>query len=201
MPAKVVGLTGGIGAGKTQASNYLQALGVTIVDADVIAREVVAAGQPALAHIAQTFGNTVISPDGALNRRALREIVFADPERRLQLEAITHPLIFSGIKRALAASQSAYSVLVSPLLLEGQQRNLVQRVLLVDCSTKQQLDRATLRDQQSTVAIQRIIDAQLPRAQRQQLADDIVLNDGSLAELQQKLDTLHQVYLAWALGG
>lgn len=194
----VVGLTGGIGSGKTAASDYLAGKGITVVDADLAARVVVMPGQPALEAIRQRFGDQVIQTDGALDRRALREIVFADPQARKVLEAITHPAIGAELLRQLQASTSPYTLLVSPLLLESGQHRLAQRILLIDVPEATQLARTTQRDQVPESQVEAIMAAQMPREEKRKRADDIVMNDGSLANLHQQLDTLHHRYLEMA---
>lgn len=197
-PRLIIGLTGGIGSGKTAASQWFADQDLHIVDADVVAREVVAPGQPALQDIVHHFGRDILHPDGWLDRAALRAKVFADPQARHQLEAITHPRIRAAMVAQLAAADSPYVVLVSPLLFETTQHELVHRTLLVDVAEEIQRQRASARDGQSVEAIERIMAAQMPRTQRQALADDIVLNNGTLAELHQQLLQLHQFYLQLA---
>ncbi len=191
----IVGLTGGIGSGKTAASDYLASLGIDVVDADVVAREIVAIGQPALAAISQHFGPSVLHADGSLNRAALRAIVFDSPSERKALEAITHPAIRLGIQQQLAASVSPYTLLVSPLLFESGQYQFAQRNVVIDASEDLQRQRASQRDGVSAEQISSIIAAQLPRTERTKRADDIVINHGDLADLYQQLDELHQKYL------
>lgn len=194
----VVGLTGGIGSGKTAASDYLAGKGITIVDADLASRVIVEPGQPALGLIRERFGTGVIAADGSLDRRALREIVFADATERQALEAITHPAIGEEIRRQIAASTSPYTLLVSPLLLETSQHQLTHRILLIDAPETLQLARTTARDKVARKQVEAIIAAQMPRQARIGRADDVLLNDGLLAHLHQKLDALHQQYLALA---
>jgi dephospho-CoA kinase len=197
----IVGLTGGIGSGKTAASDYFASLGITIVDADVVARLVVEPGQKALNDIQAHFGDDVINIDGTLNRRALRDIVFADDASRKVLESITHPAIAAEIIRQLNAAQSAYAILVSPLLLETSQHQLVQRILLIDVPEVIQIERTSQRDEVDQQQVKAIIAAQMSRAEKREKADDIVINDGSLAELQQQLDQLHSNYIELANTG
>lgn len=187
-----IGLTGGIGSGKTAASDWFAAQGITVVDADVVAREVVAVGKPALAEIAATFGAGMLNADGSLNRAAMREYIFATPNARQQLEAITHPRIRAEIIRQLASATSAYAVLVSPLLFETNQHELVQQTILIDVPESLQLTRASQRDGQTIESIQRIMQAQMSRSERQQRATHVIVNDGSLADLHGKLAALHQ---------
>lgn len=196
----VVGLTGGIGSGKTAASDYLAGKGITVVDADLVSRVVVEPGMPALAAIAERFGKGVIAADGSLDRRALRDIVFADAAERQALEAITHPAIGEEIRRQIAASTSPYTLLVSPLLLETSQHRLAHRVLLIDASEALQVARTTARDRVALKQVEAIIAAQMSREEKRARADDILLNDGLLAHLHQGLDALHERYLALAAG-
>jgi len=194
----VIGLTGGIGSGKTAASDYLATQGINVVDADVVARLVVEPGQPALQAIEQHFGSHVIQSDGTLDRRALRAIVFADPNARKELEAITHPAIGMEILRQLQASSSPYTLLVSPLLLESSQHKMAQRILLIDVPEELQLARTSNRDQVDEAQVKAIMAAQMSREEKRHRADDIVLNDADLASLHRQLDDLHQQYLEMA---
>ena len=194
----VVGLTGGIGSGKSAASTWFESQNIVVVDADIVAREVVQKGQPALDEIQQAFGDWVLLPDGELNRRALREHIFKTPEDRKILERITHPAIRNSIIQQLAQAKSAYAILVSPLLFETNQHELTQRTLLIDASEALQIQRASQRDGQNAEQIKTIIAAQMPRIKKQQMADDIVLNDGHLDHLYQHLIPLHQQYLSFA---
>lgn len=191
----ILGVTGGIGSGKSAATREFEALGITVVDADVVAREVVAPGQPALAAIAAHFGGEVILADGSLDRAALRHIVFSDPAQRKALEAITHPAIRDALARQLAAADSPYVILVSPLLWESGQDHFTDHTLLIDASEALQRERASRRDGVTPAQIDAIMQAQWSRAQRQARADDIVLNDGSEAELRAAVQRLHAVYL------
>lgn len=202
MATWILGVTGGIGSGKTAATDYLQQLGVTVVDADVVAREVVEPGTPALQAIADYFGSDAIiatgEQAGRLNRPWLRQCVFADPAQRLALEAITHPAIRDSLRQQLAAATSRYAVLASPLLWESGQVNLVQHTLLIDATEATQMQRASSRDGVSPAQIEAIMKAQWSRAQRLARADDIISNEGSLAELHARLDALHAHYLELA---
>lgn len=194
----ILGLTGGIGSGKSAASQWFEAQGIVVVDADVVAREVVAIGQPALAQIQQVFGDWVLLEDGSLNRRALREYIFQSPEARKTLENITHPAIRTSIIQQLDAAQSSYAILVSPLLFETNQHELTQHHLLIDATIELQIERASQRDGQNIEQIRNIIAAQMPREQKQAMADDIVLNDGHLDHLYAHLRPLHEKYLNMA---
>lgn len=192
----VLGLTGGIGSGKSAASQWFEQQGIVVVDADLAARIVVEAGQPALDEIRTAFGEWVLLPDGSLNRRALREHIFQSSQARQQLEAITHPRIREYIIQQLNAAQSPYTILVSPLLFETNQHLLTQHTLLIDASIELQIERAMQRDTQTVEQIKSIISAQMSREEKRQRADDIVMNDGNLQHLYSQLAELHQAYLS-----
>lgn len=194
----VLGLTGGIGSGKSAASQWFEAQGIAVVDADIVAREVVDIGQPALQQIREAFGDWVLLKDGSLNRRVLREHIFQSPEARKTLENITHPAIRTSIIQQLHAAQSPYAILVSPLLFETNQHELTQHTLLIDAAIELQIQRASQRDGQNVEQIQKIIAAQMPREQKRAMADDIVLNDGELEHLYAHLTPLHEKYLQMA---
>ncbi len=190
-----VGLTGGIGAGKTAVCNCFRKLGVPVIDADIIAREVVEPGQEALDLIRQHFGSAVITADGLLDRRVLREIIFADPEAKQALETILHPRITARMRAAAGDIDSPYCILCIPLLLETGQHELVDRILVVDVAEPVQVERVMLRDQCSEAQARAIIGKQMERAQRLRQADDIIVNQGSLDALCAQVDALHQDYL------
>lgn len=194
----VLGLTGGIGSGKTAASDYFAQQGILVVDADIVAREVVKPGEPAWQAIRDHFGPAVLQEDGTLNRAWLRQKVFAEPEERIWLEHQTHPRIRERIIQQLATATSPYAILVSPLLFESGQAQLAHRTLLVDVAEDVQIERACQRDQNNTDQIKRIIAAQMPRAEKQHLADDIADNSDTLAHLHHQLSQLHQQYLQLA---
>jgi len=194
----ILGLTGGIGSGKTAASDYLASKGIVVVDADVVAREVVEPGQPALQAIAERYGNDALLPDGRLNRAWLRQKVFAEPQEREWLESQTHPRIREAIIHQLQAATSAYAILVSPLLFESGHYQLTQRTLLIDVSEALQVERASQRDQNDAEQIRRIIAAQMSGADKRAKADDIADNSQDLNHLHQQLDQLHHTYLKLA---
>ena len=191
----IVGLTGGIGSGKTAASDYLASLGVVVVDADIVAREVVEPDQPAWQAIVDRFGEEALLPDRSLNRPWLRDKVFADPAIRQWLEQQTHPRIRERLEDQLAHASSDYVMLVSPLLFESGQDALVSRTLVIDVPVEVQLQRACARDSNNEVQIRNIIAAQMPREARLERADDVVDNSGTLASLTEQLMPLHQHYL------
>lgn len=194
----VIGLTGGIGSGKTMATDHFARLGITVVDADLASRVIVEPGKPALEEIAAHFGRDVLQPDGTLNRARLREIVFADPEARKTLERITHPRIAKEIARQLAASTSPYTILVSPLLFESSQHRYARRTLLIDVPEELQRNRAVSRDGVSAEQIEAIMAVQMSREQRRTLADDVILNDGQPEHLYAAIEALHARYLEMA---
>ncbi len=197
----VVGLTGGIGSGKSQVSRWFDEHGIVTIDADVLARDVVAKDSPTLKKIVAKFGDWVIDEAGELNRRAMREHVFGSAQALMDLEQITHPAIRSRAKELLATAQSPYVILVAPLLLEASEAglaNLCERVLVVDSHESLQVERASQRDGQTPERIQNIMANQLSRHDRLRQADDIVDNNGSLDDLYLKLEQLHQKYLAMA---
>jgi len=191
----VVGVTGGIGSGKSEATRRFEALGITVVDADVAARIIVEPGGSALAAIADHFGSDIIAADGTLDRAALRQRIFADDAERHWLERLTHPLIGEEIRNQLDASRSDYSILSSPLLLETQQKNLVDCVVVVDVPEDVQLERATARDANSEDQIRRIMAAQMSREQRLEMADIVIDNSKPLAELDEIVSELHKEFL------
>jgi len=193
----VVGLTGGIGSGKSEAARLFAALGVPVIDVDHISHQLTAPGQPILQDIANAVGRQFLLPDGRLDRAALRAHVFADNTARLQLEKILHPAIRQAALLQLAANQnSAYQILTIPLLFEGDTyHNIVNRTLVIDCDEARQIQRTMQRSGLTEQAVRTIMAAQISRAQRNQLADDIIENNGTLDELSQKVQEKHKKYL------
>jgi len=194
----VIGLTGGIGSGKSTVGKLFAELGIELVDADQLAREVVAPHSPALKEIAGHFGEGLLLADGNLDRAALRKTVFADPAQRRWLEQLLHPLIGELLTTRLNACRSPYCILESPLLLETSQHELVDRVLVVDVSEATQLQRALLRDGSDEATIKGIIAAQMPRSERLAKADEILDNEGSPAQLLPRIKELHDKFLTLA---
>jgi len=196
MSKLIIGLTGGIGSGKTTITNYFEELGIDIIDADVIAREVVAVNSPALKAIAEHFGNEYLLADGQLNRSLLRSRIFSNEVDKNWLNELLHPLIRLGIVDKTKSAKSLYCILVAPLLIENNLLALVDRVLIVDVSEATQLSRTLLRDSSSATEIKAIIASQTSREARTQAADDIINNDASsLAEIKTAVLTLNQKYL------
>jgi dephospho-CoA kinase len=193
-----VGLTGGIASGKTTVASLFAARGVPVIDTDEISRAVVAPGQPALETIARQFGSKILDPDGGLDRRRARELIFGDPARRRQLESILHPIILRELKRLSALAGGPYQILVIPLLVEGGLEGDVDRVLVVDASPERQVERLLQRDAENPQQAQAMIAAQAQRQTRLAKADDVITNDGTLAELESQVERLHQRYLGLA---
>jgi dephospho-CoA kinase len=192
----ILGLTGGIGSGKSAVAQHFIDLGVHLVDADHAARWVVEPGKPALAKIAEHFGSDVLQADGQLNRATLRSLVFADANERRWLEALLHPLIGQEIIQYLARAESPYAILVSPLLVESGQHKLTQRILVVDAPKQLQMQRTMARDQSSSEQVQAILKAQASREERLRHAHDVLLNDQDLTWLQAEVERLHTFYLS-----
>lgn len=194
----VVGLTGGIGSGKTAVSNLFSTLGVPVVDADLAQRVVVEKGQPALAKIAEHFGSEVLLDSGDLNRPVLRKIVFSQDQERGWLERLLHPLIFRELQKKLLAAEGPYALLVSPLLIETGQSRLTQRILVVDAPDELRIQRTMARDNNGETQVRAIMAAQTDRESRLSRADDVIVNDDGLTSLQEQVSSLHQQYLKLA---
>ena len=196
----VVGLTGGIGSGKTVASDRFEELGVKVVDADIASRVVVEIGKPALSSIEGQFGSDVISDDGSLNRAKLREIIFKDDEAKSWLESLLHPLIGQHILDEIASATSRYVILVSPLLFETAQFQMCNRTLLIDVPKDIQILRTAKRDKVPESQVEKIIASQMDRDQKIGKADDVIVNDGEIGDLISKIDKIHQRYIELADG-
>lgn len=193
-----VGLTGGIASGKSTVARLFAALGIPVIDTDELAREVVAPGTELLARIAERFGGELIGPDGALDRRALRRIVFADSGARADLEAMTHPAIRRAVELRSAAAGGPYQMLVIPLLVERGRGYALDRVLVVDSDEALQLARVQARDGATLAQARAILAAQSSRAARVAAADDVITNDGDIQALRVQVESLHRRYLALA---
>ena len=187
----VVGITGGIGSGKSAVTDYLESKGITVVDADKVARVVVEPGTSGLAAIAEHFGRDILLPDGTLDRAALRKIVFDNPDEREVLEGITHPRIREEIARQLSDASSPYVVLASPLLLESGQSSFADYVIVVDVPESVQLSRTMTRDDNSEQLVKSIMAVQLDRETRLARSDTSISNEGTLEELHTRVDALH----------
>lgn len=190
----VVALTGGIASGKTAVSDRLAELGAAVVDTDVIARQVVEPGSSTLMALAAAFGRDVLTDQGTLDRRKMRELIFSNPAKRETLESILHPAIAEEAERQIQEKSSLYCVLVVPLLVESGLFEWANRVLVVDVSQETQIQRVTARDNISREQALNILNAQTSREARLAVADDVVENNGSLTELDQAVRTLHKKY-------
>lgn len=197
-----VGLTGGIGSGKTTVAELFAALGAAVIDTDQIAHQLTARDGIAIAPIRQTFGADFITADGAMNRARMREAVFADPASKKKLEAILHPLIRSETERLAEAAKGPYPLFVVPLLVEsGIWKQRVSRVLVVDCDEEVQIQRVMQRNAMSEAQVRAIMATQAPRAARLAAADDVIVNDGDPAALTVQVERLHAAYVALAQAG
>jgi len=193
-----IGLTGGIASGKSTVEQRFLELGAAVIDADDSSRAVVARGQPGLAAVVARFGAAVLTAQGELDRRALRSLVFADPEKRRDLEAILHPLIREHMALEASRAVGPYLVLAIPLLVEGGSRDRVDRILVVDVDEAVQMQRLMTRDSIGADEARSILAAQSSRASRLRAADDVLENSGTVSELRQAVDRLHERYLALA---
>jgi dephospho-CoA kinase len=199
MPPRLrIGLTGGIASGKSTVARRFAELGVTVIDADESSRTVVAPGQPGLAELTKTFGTGVLTANGELDRRTLRNLVFADPQLRRDLEAILHPLIRADMERRAKTAVGPYLVMAIPLLLEGGSPGQVDRILVVDVDEDVQLKRVMARDCTTLEQARAILAAQASRAVRLKAADDVIVNSGTISDLRQAVDGLHERYLRLA---
>ncbi|MET0028633.1 MAG: dephospho-CoA kinase [Candidatus Thiodiazotropha sp.] len=192
---RVIALTGGIGSGKSAVSNHLETLGVPVIDADILAHQLVKPGQPALLEIQSSFGQHMIDEYGRLDRAALRNAVFSDPQQRKRLEAILHPRILAAMQDWIGQQHAPYVVLVIPLLFETGQTSLADRILVIDCEEPLQIERVMKRDNLSREQIEQIMASQVDRNTRLAGADDVILNNGNQDELIAATERLHQTYL------
>jgi dephospho-CoA kinase len=193
-----VGLTGGIASGKSTAAKFFGALGVPILDSDQVAREVVEPGQPPLERLVERFGRGILTPDGHLDRPALRNIVFSDPKARADLENLTHPAIGAALEARSATAGGPYQILVIPLLVEKNLGSQVNRVLVVDCDEALQIRRLHARDGSTRAQARAILDAQASRSARLKAADDVIRNDAEMSAVQAQVADLHARYLELA---
>ena len=199
MKPYTVGLTGGIGSGKSAVAALFAKLGVAVIDTDEIARELTRAGGAAIEPIRAVFGSGLIAADGALDRARMRRLVFADPAQKRKLEAILHPLIRKESARRVESSVSAYAILVVPLLAEGGvDRSRTQRVLVVDCSEAQQIERVMRRSGLSEKEVRDILASQATREERLAIADDVIDNRGDPETLERQVSSLNEKYLTFS---
>ncbi len=191
----IVGLTGGIASGKTTVANLFQSLGVPILDADVISRELVVPQMPAWKKIVEYFGKEILNPDQTLNRKVLRKIVFENKKSKEKLEQILHPLIYETMLEHAKQLKESYCLFVVPLLIETKQTSIVERILVVDCEESEQKQRVTYRDHLNESEIERVLAAQCNRQTRLAQADDVIHNNAQENGLMRQVAALHQFYL------
>ena len=191
----IVGLTGGIGSGKSAAANFFQNEGITVIDADHLAREVIEQDTPGFKSIVDYFGSDVIGDDGSVDRDKLRKVVFDNNEKKKVLESITHPLVGELMAKKIATAKSPYSIIMVPLIFETNTMSAYDRILVIDCDPALQLKRATSRDNNSDELIQKIIDSQCSREQRLSIANDVIPNNDSLKNLESRSIVMHKFYL------
>lgn len=193
----IVGLTGGIGCGKSSASKFFSDLGIDVIDTDVIARKLTQSGGSAISMIQETFGDSFITSDGALDRNKMRDLIFSNSAARLKLEEILHPLILKETVLQIEQTRSPYTILVVPLLFEtNDYSNIIQRTLIIDCDEQQQLSRTMARSHLSQQAVRTIMATQISRKIRLQKADDIIINDQDIDYLRTQVLRLHHQYLS-----
>jgi dephospho-CoA kinase len=190
-----IGLTGGIASGKSTVAQRFSELGVPVIDADEASRAVVARGKPGLEKVIERFGDSVIAKNGELNRRVLRDLIFSDPGSRRDLELILHPLIRAHMDQSAATAAGPYVVMAIPLLVEGRSRDRVDRILVVDVDEELQLQRVMARDGCALEQAHAILASQASRSARLSAADDVLRNTGTVTDLRQGVDRLHQQYL------
>jgi dephospho-CoA kinase len=191
----IVGLTGGIGSGKSAAANFFQDEGITVIDADELAREVIDKNSPGYKSIVDYFGSKIIDSNGLIDRAFLRKEAFDDDKKKKVLESIIHPLVKDLMTKRIATSNSVYSIIMVPLIFETNSMSNYNRILVIDCDPKIQLERATLRDNNSNEQIQKIIDSQCSREERLCIANDVIPNNDSLENLKVRSLAMHKFYL------
>ncbi len=191
----IIGLTGGIGSGKSAAANFFQNEGITVIDADDLAREVIEKETIGFEKVLDYFGSEVIGGDGSIDREKLRREVFNNNEKKRVLESITHPLVRELMIKRIEAAQSPYSIVVVPLIFETKSMSAYDRILVIDCDPELQVERATSRDNSSQELIQKIIDSQCNREERLSIANDVISNNDSLENLKSRSLEMHKFYL------
>jgi dephospho-CoA kinase len=191
----IIGLTGGIGSGKSAVANFFQDEGITVIDADELAREVIDKNSPGYKSIVDYFGSKIIDSNGLIDRAFLRKEAFDDDKKKKVLESIIHPLVKDLMTKRIATSNSVYSIIMVPLIFETNSMSNYNRILVIDCDPKIQLERATLRDSNSNEQIQKIIDSQCSREERLSIANDVIPNNDSLENLKVRSLAMHKFYL------
>ena len=191
----IIGLTGGIGSGKSAAANFFQNEGINVIDADNLAREVIAQNTPGFKSVVDYFGSNIIDVDGSINRSKLRKEIFDNEQKKKVLESITHPLVRNLMEERIKSSKSSYSIIMVPLIFETKSMSAYNRILVIDCDPELQLERATLRDNNSKEQIQKILDSQCSREERLSIANDVIPNNDSLDDLKTRSLSMHKFYL------
>ena len=191
----IIGLTGGIGSGKSQAADCFKQLGIDIIDADIVARDIIEPGSKILETVVKHFGQSILKTNGSLDRKKLGEFIFEHPDERAWLEQLLHPEIREQMKKLARASSSPYCVMVIPLLIETLPNPLIDRILVIDCSESLQKQRVMARDSSNEAAVEAIFNAQVSRQERLDKADDVIDNSGNINQLLAQVERLHQHYL------
>jgi len=191
----IIGLTGGIGSGKSAAANFFQNEGVTVIDADQLAREVIKPNSQGFQSVVDYFGSRIIGEDGSIDRAQLREEIFDDQDKKKALESITHPLVRDLMSERIASSASPYLIIMVPLIFETNSMSAYNRILVIDCDVTLQMKRASLRDNNSSEQIQKILDSQCSRSERLSIANDVIPNNDSLENLKTRSLAMHKFYL------
>ena len=193
----IIGLTGGIGSGKSAAANFFQNEGISVIDTDQLARKVIEKDTPGYSKVVDSFGANILDNNDSIDRAKLREVVFHDNEKRKILESITHPLVRELMVQKISSSKSPYSIIMVPLIFETNSAKNYDRVLVIDCDVEIQLERAMARDENSADLIQKIIDSQCSRSERLSIANDVIPNNHSIEDLQKRSLAMHNFYLGF----
>ena len=193
----IIGLTGGIGSGKSSAADFFQNEGISVIDTDQLARKVIEKDTPGYSKVVDSFGANILDNNDSIDRAKLREEVFHDNEKRKILESITHPLVRELMVQKISSSTSPYSIIMVPLIFETNSAKNYDRVLVIDCDVEIQLARATIRDENSADLIQKIIDSQCSRSERLSIANDVIPNNHSIEDLQKRSLAMHNFYLGF----
>ena len=193
----IIGLTGGIGSGKSAAANFFQNEGISVIDTDQLARKVIDKDTPGYSKVVESFGANILDNNDSIDRAKLREAVFHDSEKRKILESITHPLVRELMVQKISSSTSPYSIIMVPLIFETNSAKNYDRVLVIDCDVEIQLERAMARDENSADLIQKIIDSQCSRSERLSIANDVIPNNHSIEDLQKRSLAMHNFYLGF----
>ena len=195
----IIGLTGGIGSGKSAAANFFQNEGISVIDADQLARKVIEKDTPGYSKVVDSFGANILDNNDSIDRAKLREAVFHDSEKRKILESITHPLVRELMVQKISSSTSPYSIIMVPLIFETNSAKNYDRVLVIDCDVEMQLERAMARDENSADLIKKIIDSQCSRSERLSIANDVIPNNHSIEDLKKRSLAMHNFYLGFCI--